>query len=61
MTTDTIPVQKWWMWFTGDHDEADAIQRFVQRYGQAPQQIVRRAGRYPLLLVGPVPDREGDA
>ena len=50
-----------WLAFTRDHDEDDAARRFEQRFGQPPEYITESAGRYPLLLVGPVPDREGDA
>lgn len=50
-----------WLAFTHDHDEDDAARTFEERFGQPPEYITESSGRYPMLLVGPVPDREGGA
>lgn len=42
--------------FTVDHDEDAAAARFVELYGQHPEQIIEQDG---LLWVGPVPEKEG--
>ena len=45
-----------WLAFDPSLPEERARERFVRRYGQEPERVVK-AGC--LLLVGPVPDREG--
>lgn len=44
-----------WLAFSADHDEDDAARRFEERFGQPPEYITESAGRYKMLLVGPVP------
>lgn len=52
----TLPrVAGLWLAFRADIDPALARQRFRERYGMAPRELVR-AG--PLLLAGPMGERE---
>lgn len=44
-----------WLAFTADHDEDDAARIFQRRFGRPPEYITESAGRYKMLLVGPVP------
>lgn len=50
-----------WLAFTHDHDEDEAARTFEDRFGQPPEYITESAGRYKLLLAGPVPGLEGGA
>lgn len=50
-----------WLAFTRDHDENEAARTFEERFGQPPEYITESSGRYPMLLVGPVPGLEGGA
>ena len=45
-----------WLAFSADHDEEEAARAFEDRFGQPPEYITESAGRYKMLLVGPVPD-----
>ena len=49
-----------WLAFSADHDEDEAARTFEERFGAPPEYITESAGRYKMLLVGPVPDLEGD-
>jgi hypothetical protein len=53
------PAGSYWLAFTRDHNEDDAAATFRRRYGQLPRYIFDGLGG--LLLVGPVPGREGGA
>jgi len=66
MTTEQMPLEleatpdprgATWLAFTGDHNEDDAAATFQRRYAQPPLHIFDGLGG--LLLVGPVPGREG--
>jgi len=47
----------WWMGFTLDHDEAEALGKFVAKHGHQPRVIVRDNA---IMKVGPI-DANPDA
>lgn len=51
---DPPPQGALWLGFTRDHNENDAAQVFVRRFGLQPRFVVGGLGG--LLLVGPVPE-----
>jgi hypothetical protein len=44
-----------YMGFTVDHDQADAVQRFIAKYGVAPEVVAVSLGN---MLIGPIPEKE---
>ena len=46
--------RKTYLFFTKDHDREDALRRFQQRFGKAPEDVIQKQDT---IWLGPVPKK----